>query len=352
MEQFCFMWSYLCILHSDTEDCLAPPPPNYFLWQTCMRNIYISDMRLGLELGTDERSSSSRQFEDSRFKGYTKYQGYRAYRFLLELVLGLHSDLLGETEIVHQFRREFQDNREIPKPLRHYLKKLSIDIIEDSRPIRSQEIYALGDLSYGGVARRILKDKGKCNIVIFGSGHLALDLLPWIKKTQAKEDKHSILLVARNSLRLNYIKKKFDITVSHYRDLKADSFNSKTVLLIVAPLVLEPYLSYFKEGMNILDFRGNAKKLREEFLSNNQENKSDNKRPNKKEKQAGRLELGVQIKYYSLKDMTSFISLSQHKREQLFERLKPIIDKCIAGRRAWSYQSSNDWDELSSRYAL
>ena len=303
------MWTYLSILHSDSERRLPLELSDHFLWQTCMRNVYVSDTRLfaydPLKLQTPD---------------YCAYQGYEAYSFLLEMVLGLHSALLGESEVFHQFREAFLRKRVSPVVLDPYLKKLCIDITQDMRVIRSQYMYGWGELSYGGVARRLLREKAPWQILLLGSGQLASQLIPWLLK-----DKHSIQVAGRNFKRLKEIKAKFPVRTAHYKELSKESLASHSAVLIAAPLILRPYLALFKKGMRILDFRGDVSE---------------------------ELNILPGLSYYSLKDITAFISQSRAKREQLFWRLRPQLKKRIALRKSKACQSAHSWEELSSRCVL
>ena len=197
------MWTRLSILHSDSEERSSLDLPKHFLWQTCMRNVYVSDLCL-----------LSQDLTKIQLPQYRLYQGYGAYAFLLEMVLGLHSSLLGETEVFHQFRKVFIGASTNSPVLDSFLKKLCMDITQDARAIRSKYMRGLGEISYGGVARRLLRKKAPWQVSLLGSGQLACQLIPWLLK-----DRHSIRVFGRNSRQLKKIKEKFSVSTAHYKEL-------------------------------------------------------------------------------------------------------------------------------------
>ncbi len=288
----------------------------YFLWQTCLRSIYISDARI---LPHQSEADLKKVFSH-KYRG--SYEGYQAYTFLLEVVLGLHSDLLGETEVSHQFRNAFQNKQDFlaanvePNILDAYLKKLCADITVDVRKIRSQHMHGLGEMSYGGVARRFLK--GKQHITVFGSGQLANDLIPWLAK-----ESQQLLVVGRNAKRLQDLEKCFGILTCHYESLTVDSFFSHSALVIAAPLPFEPYLCLIKRGMYILDFRSQVQ-----------------------------TQLPDGVEYYPLQKIMQQIRQSKAKRQQLFWQIKPVIEKIIQERKQKPYQVVHGWAEATHLQVL
>ncbi|MEM7181346.1 MAG: glutamyl-tRNA reductase [Spirochaetota bacterium] len=199
-----------------------------------MRTLYIGDSRLF------DHNLSLLYYQ----KGYRIYQGYKAYQLLLEIISGLHSRLLGETEVLFQFKETFKNSALPDVAIGGYMQKLRDQLIEDTRKIRSRYLYKLGDQSYGGIAYRYLKNKQ--NISLFGSGQLAEQMLPWLLKTKAK-----ITLWGRNAKRLAELAARFPIATGGLSSYK----NTGENIVIAAPHSFRPWLSSLQGDSLVLDFR-------------------------------------------------------------------------------------------------
>ncbi|HNM06359.1 MAG TPA: glutamyl-tRNA reductase, partial [Leptospiraceae bacterium] len=101
-----------------------------------MRTLYIGDSRLISEEAVYPRL------------GYQVHTGYDAYSLLLEIASGIRSRLLGETEVMAQFKETFKNENLPLTALGEYARTLRDQIIEDARKIRSSHLRNLGDQSY------------------------------------------------------------------------------------------------------------------------------------------------------------------------------------------------------------
>jgi glutamyl-tRNA reductase len=172
-----------------------------FRMSTCQREI---------ALGIDETGSLVTQARPS-----TKVlQGQQAYRHLLEVVCGLKSRLLGETEIVAQFRDAYSQFERSDKRCPQLMKVLD-RLLMDSKFVRSNYLNNLGQYSYAGLSKSLLRERDAKEIILFGSGNLAQDLI----KTLAKKTK--VTVVARNRDRLEELKKFGPNIQTDYFDLAA-----------------------------------------------------------------------------------------------------------------------------------
>ncbi|MFM8387453.1 MAG: hypothetical protein ACKOCB_11645 [Planctomycetia bacterium] len=132
----------LAILHVPKG---APPPAHAVpapCFETCQRRIWI---------GLDGSLPCSTQ------------QGEDAYALLLEVVCGLHSRVLAETEVQGQFRDFSRAHRSL-EPFASWL-------LEDAKAIRTQVLAGVGGHSYAGVVRRWC-GPGR-EILVLGRGQLA-----------------------------------------------------------------------------------------------------------------------------------------------------------------------------------
>ena len=308
------MWNNLSIIHSAVENRQPLNLPSYLLWKTCLRDLYIGDFRFPASLPKVS-------------KDFDVYHGYEAYTFLLEIVLGLHSDLLGETEVFHQFRKimlsthcSSKKNSNHSVLFQKYLEKLYMDIAVDARSIRKHHMHHLGELSYGGVTRHFLKTskiQGR-RIILFGTGQLASSLLPWLAK-----DEYSIYVYGRKKEKLEILRKKFahlPINYKLYSDIEKESFQKRDILVVAAPLSMEPYLKFFLEKeIGVLDFR---------------------------EKQEEKAELFSE--YFPLREVLAQIAYSHKKRQEMLWSLKPSLKKIIERRKNSCFQATHDWNNVAN----
>ena len=133
-------------------------------WQTCLRRIVFL------------HRSEPRDFADK--PGAQTYFGRNAYQFLLEVICGLHSPLVGENAVMGQFR-QFRNAAQFPNtPWGKFLRKVMTDVLVDARQVRQRHLEGLGSQSYGSLIRKHLK--GQSSVVVFGTGSLAREILPWL----------------------------------------------------------------------------------------------------------------------------------------------------------------------------
>lgn len=135
------------------------------LWHfgTCMRSVVIA-----------ESNSSPVYLED-----YELMTGEKAYGFLLEIICGLRSKLIGETEILGQFKEFCRINK---KTFSRNLNDIVNALLKDSKSIRTEFLQNLGCQSYGSLLRKNLSDSDE-NLVFIGAGLLVKDILPWMNKS-------------------------------------------------------------------------------------------------------------------------------------------------------------------------
>lgn len=121
----------------------------------------------------------------------THLESTKAYEYLLEIICGLQSKLIGENEIKNQFKVAFKDYLEnSPKSsLTVIIEKL----FTDAKKIRSQYLTGLSQKTYSSIARKkMFKNSEVKTVLILGSGNLALDLINQFKK------KCEVIICARN----------------------------------------------------------------------------------------------------------------------------------------------------------
>jgi len=135
-------------------------------WQTCLRRIiFLHQTELSLLNHLPDHLMNI-------------YRGQQAYQFLLEVICGLHSPLLGETAVMGQFRTFRASAEFTPTTWGRFLQKLITDLLVDARYIRHQHLEGLGSQSYGSLVRKHLQSSKR--IALLGTGSLAKEILPWL----------------------------------------------------------------------------------------------------------------------------------------------------------------------------
>jgi glutamyl-tRNA reductase len=135
--------------------------PHALVWKTCLREIAILESRAF--------ASGELQPDDQLFEN----EG--AYGFLLEVICGLHSPVLGETEVLGQFKNFAQRAQESPawRCTAPWIQRL----LADAKRVRTNHLTGLGGRSYGQLALTHLAELPR--VVMLGSGHLTQEMVPW-----------------------------------------------------------------------------------------------------------------------------------------------------------------------------
>jgi glutamyl-tRNA reductase len=160
----------------------------------------------------------------------------------VEVCSGLHSPLLGETEIFGQFKA-FRDAQ-----VWHSAWDSLFDAVEeDVKKIRRTHLTNLGSQSYGSLTRKRLETGEP--VVVVGAGRLAKDILPWLEN-------HPVTLLVRNPAKVEGWKGPM---LSFSEAL--GSLPHKAAWLIAAPVSNDALETLWLESApaKVLDFRGEAR---------------------------------------------------------------------------------------------
>jgi glutamyl-tRNA reductase len=170
-----------------------------FVLQTCQRSLVLSFS----DQAVDQQNQSLYHW---------KHEADEAYIFLLETICGLNSKLLGENEIVGQFKlayQQFLNNPNRDKQLIVILEKL----FKDAKDIRTKYLTGLSQKTYASLTRKIiLSGPGTKKVLILGSGTLAEDLINQFKK------KAEVYICARNNERILELQQLHDIKILAWDD--------------------------------------------------------------------------------------------------------------------------------------
>lgn len=208
----------LVVLHhqTGTEDYL-PAALNSLRWQTCLRRIVLLSQAENRSLIASARAGSE------------IFRGKDGYRFLLEVVCGLRSPLIAETEVLGQFRYFCSKAKFPPTSWGWFLRHITSDLMVDAKAVRRHHLQGLGSHSYGGLVRQHLK--GIPSVALIGAGNLASEIVPWlIGKVQ-------LTLFCRNPLRARGLVDKYpQIHLEQFTMAHARQASGETALVIAAPL--------------------------------------------------------------------------------------------------------------------
>lgn len=200
-----------------------PASLNGLEWQTCLRRI--------LFLNANDNRALIEAAKDQQLVPPTVevFRGQEAYRFLLEVICGLNSPIVGETAVMGQFK-DFLLHAKFPKtPWGTFLRDLSTNLMIDAKRIRHAHLQKLGSQSYGSLVRQNVK--GMPAVAVLGNGKLAREILPWlIGKTKVR-------VFCRNPQRAADMLKEYpEIELLQYSANDAGWKEKEAALVIAAPL--------------------------------------------------------------------------------------------------------------------
>lgn len=133
--------------------------------------------------------------------------GKAAYHYLLEIICGLKSKLLGENEIVGQFKTSYH-NYISQKNKSTELLRIIEKLFKDAKEIRTDYLLGLCQKTYSSIARKHIVSVNKADhVLILGSGQLAEDLINQFKK------KVTVFISARNTQRVQELAQTHNIEI-------------------------------------------------------------------------------------------------------------------------------------------
>jgi glutamyl-tRNA reductase len=198
----------------------------YFILKTCKRELVV---------GFSEDSNDSvfkKLLQDSSFFEMSCFSGPAAYQFLLEIICGLHSEIIAEHEIVKQFKDAYAIYREL-KMRDTRLMKVIERLFMDSKDIRTKFLTKLGTNSYASLSRQLIFQNEKPQkVLIIGSGNLATDLINQLN------GKVELFLSARNSESAQLLCQQFQIQNVAWKDYERWQTFDYIANTIGAPITL------------------------------------------------------------------------------------------------------------------
>jgi glutamyl-tRNA reductase len=269
------------------------------VWQTCLRQIVFLDPG-----GPEPRPSPHEAlFEDDR-----------AVAFLINVLCGLESPVVGETEVLGQFKNFLAGLSEPKHPLLSPDSPWHQFVLTEVKALRDKHISHLGSKSYGSLIRKELRDIG--TVTVLGSGHLAGEVLPWLK------DKARVDVWCRSMRKAEPFREILPGLGIHGLE-DASAANANQALIVAAPLDdqdLAPLLTGPLEA--IIDCRGEAQLF------------------------AGGLLKARARRFVSLKDLTDTLSSEALEREGKVQEIRALIQERTRARFDRPRFRPQGWEDL------
>ncbi len=160
----------LIIYHAQTGVEIPQALAKFPQWKTCLRSLVFVPPYADCE---DFASGGLQRFDEKSM-----------YQFLLEVICGLHSPLMGETEVQGQFREFLKIHNEASDSWIKKWNSFFQAVLFDAKEIREKYLQDLGSQSYGSLTRKMIKDRNEhldtpCSL--WGGGQLAQEIQPWLK---------------------------------------------------------------------------------------------------------------------------------------------------------------------------
>lgn len=153
---------------------------SFLMWETCRRQIFFSEDGRLQDPGLSEMLSGP----ESHF-AYELYRGLDAEEFLVEVLCGLKSPLVGETEVFGQFRNWWQNLQD--GDFKNKFSPRIQQIYSIVKKVREEALCGMGSQSYGSLLRKKISERfsrpGQLPVIDFiGGGQLVEEMVPWIQK--------------------------------------------------------------------------------------------------------------------------------------------------------------------------
>ena len=138
-----------------------------------------------------------------------------AYGMVLEIVCGLQSKILAESEVAAQFRKAYRDYAQ-KSSKNNFILLILEKILSDAKKIRSVHLKEIGKQSYGSIVRKIIisqeLQRGR-RLLIKGSGMLATEISKLLKKS------FPVYISARNVEALSSLTESYGLSPLRWGDL-------------------------------------------------------------------------------------------------------------------------------------
>lgn len=234
----------ILLVHRKSNRNFAESLQEAAIWKTCLRKILFC---------TEEELNT---YSDLIEKEDQILRGEKALSLLLEILCGLHSPIVGETEVFGQFKNFVDSRKQAQDSLFGDHQKWLNFIFSEVKKTRAENLVGLGSQSYGSLLRKYTKEQR--TVTVCGSGHLAQEILPWLSQ------KKSLQVLCRDTSKMQNFDEKYkfnNLLITAYNE----SYIQGEAMVIAAPLsdarILELINMQGAEPLAIYDLRGEENDL-------------------------------------------------------------------------------------------
>ena len=232
----------ILLVHRKSSKNFAASLQDAAVWRTCLRQILFC------------REDEVNNFLEVLEPEDQILRGEDGLSLLLEILCGLHSPIVGETEVFGQFRQFADSRKQLNDSLFADNQKWLNFIMAEVKKTRAEHLVGIGSQSYGSLLRRYSKDMD--SVTICGSGQLAQEILPWVAH------KRSVQVLCRECTKMRSFAEKYDnLTIVNYNE----AYVHGEAMVIAAPLsdarILELIGKQDTRPVVIYDLRGEENNL-------------------------------------------------------------------------------------------
>lgn len=228
------MMDNLTVINLKNQAAVRPSNGEVFILKTCQRTLILGFGQLPFYHLEDQNDIRD------------MFNSDQAYIFLLETICGLKSEVLAEYEVVSQFKDAYNEYTRQPFKKNHILTLLE-KLFQDAKKIRTEHLTEIGQLSYAGIARKLIYSRTQqSDVLVIGSGNLSVDLIKLLKK------KHRVFVTARNNERLAELALQHSVELIAWQDFATYKKFDSIVNTIGTDEVLFDH-SFFEEWQLLSD---------------------------------------------------------------------------------------------------
>lgn len=276
--------------------------PSLPVWKTCLRTIvFFNENELDLIKNICQKENLKIEILKDEY----------AYQYILEVICGLKSEILGETQVLGQFKifLNFIESNYNKFYLNHY--SIFKSLLHDCKELRENYIQNWGGSTYGSLTRKIVEES--TSVFILGNGQLSQSLLPWLKQKNN-------FIFGRNPKKPNESKLEVE-------NIKSNEKTSEKLSLVIAAPIDNLFLNKL---INCVDF--------EQIIDWRTESHIEKK------------QIPEKSKYHSFQHLAEFMRSENEKKQKHIENLNKIVQYKI---KEWSDRKTNQlihrpkgWDDL------
>lgn len=182
-----------------------------FILKTCQRTLLIG-------FNNVPQSLLNKSSSELNIKRQT-HEGVSAYIYLLNIICGLKSKIVGESEIVQQFKLAYHEFLNCTAGPNRLIQATLEKLFKDAKEIRTQYLTNLGLQTYAGLSRQIflkhMRTSERKEVTVLGSGQLAEDFIKIAHKN------FDIKVCARNQQRVQELRMKYSIEIIDWKHVNS-----------------------------------------------------------------------------------------------------------------------------------